>query len=644
MHNILFNKQKTGSLKQTVFKVFFICFFINIFLTDHCFAIENSYIKGLVLKAKIAKLSQKPYWKTLLHYKPSFNGESSLIDDPAFFLAEDGKHNPENELAATLKSFFQPIKDSQEHPLCRFPARYSWLKDQLDIDETKLPAVICKEFLKTYNKAQPVAASLIFPCAYINSPASMFGHTFINIEGPYKSKLMSYAVNYAAFTNNKTNGFLFAFKGIFGFYKGFYSILPYYLKVREYTELERRDLWEYELNLNRKEVERMFLHIWELRNIYSDYYFFDENCSYNILFLLEAARPGINLTNNKLWTIPADTVKDILKKQLVKKTVYRPSEATKTNHTASFLNKSEKKFIKDIILNKIDLHKFIKKDFKSNSKAMCLDLAAREIKYKYLKKKIDRNRFRQQYLAILKARSKLKKTASFQNKIPVPVRPDLGHGSKLATTGMGLRHGDFFTEISIRPAYHNLMDPGEGYSDGSEIEFAKTTLRYYTEKSQFKLHAFDLINITSISPKTPFSSPVSWKVNTGFIQKNFGEKDYHMIYKLNSGGGFSWEKAVGLLYIMCETELEVGGRFDDSYSLGVGGSAGIIKQMGNNWKIALSGKQLFFEAGDSHKLFSTNLSQNIKINKNNSLRLDISYKREFKSDIPEVTFKWNIYW
>ena len=64
-----------------------------------------------------------------------------------------------------------------------------------------------------------------------------------------------------------SNGFAYAVKGIFGLYKGYYSILPYYVKVREYNDLERRDVWEYTLNLTPPEVVRMFRHIWELRDI-----------------------------------------------------------------------------------------------------------------------------------------------------------------------------------------------------------------------------------------------------------------------------------------------------------------------------------------------------------------------------------------
>ena len=39
------------------------------------------------------------------------------------------------------------------------------------------------------------------------------------------------------------------------------------------------------------------MHTHEMDKIYSDYYFFDENCSYDLLFLLDVARPWIGLTD-----------------------------------------------------------------------------------------------------------------------------------------------------------------------------------------------------------------------------------------------------------------------------------------------------------------------------------------------------------
>ena len=95
---------------------------------------------------------------------------------------------------------------------------------------------------------------MVFPTSHINSPASMYGHTFIKISSSKDTPLISNAINYAAKTDEK-NGLIFAFQGIFGGYEGRYSILPYYEKLKEYNNLEQRDVWEYDLNLNERRLE-----------------------------------------------------------------------------------------------------------------------------------------------------------------------------------------------------------------------------------------------------------------------------------------------------------------------------------------------------------------------------------------------------
>ena len=37
----------------------------------------------------------------------------------------------------------------------------------------------------------------------------------------------------------------------------------------------------------------MLKHLWELQGIAFDYYYFDENCSWQLLGLLEVARPSL---------------------------------------------------------------------------------------------------------------------------------------------------------------------------------------------------------------------------------------------------------------------------------------------------------------------------------------------------------------
>jgi hypothetical protein len=89
----------------------------------------------------------------------------------------------------------------------------------------------------------------------------MFGHTLLIVETASKSKLLAYAISYAAVTQ-ETFGPLYAIKGLFGFYRGYYSILPYYAKIQEYRDLSDRDIWEYPLNLEYGEVIRLLMHIY----------------------------------------------------------------------------------------------------------------------------------------------------------------------------------------------------------------------------------------------------------------------------------------------------------------------------------------------------------------------------------------------
>ena len=637
-------KIEKGPFAKARHWAFLLLLFLSICLFPvHDINAEDPYLNQLILTAKEKHLAQKRYWQILLHYKPSLHGVTSLIDDPVFFLAKDGKHNPENELVATLKAFFQPVKADMEHPRCRFVARYEWLKEQLHINEKYLPSPPCRKFHRIFKKVQPRSAVMIFPCSHINSPASMFGHTLINIEGPFKSKLLSYAVNYSAITD-ETNGLSYAFKGIFGLYKGYFSVLPYYQKIREYNDLERRDIWEYELNLDQDEVRRMFYHIWELQDIYSDYFFFGENCSYNILFLLEAARPSLNLTDQcRPWVIPVDTIRVVKTNNLVKHAYYRPSKATRITHIVSMMPAYEQKIAKKIINNELNPAELSAHGLDISGQKRVLDLAIEIIEYRYLKKKLTRDEYRTRYLSLLKARSKLGPPTKGEKGIPVPVSPDLGHGSNRLDMGIGSISHDFFYELNIRPAYHCLLDPDDGYLTGSQIEFANLCLRHYPNKHRFELYSLDLINIVSLSPRNRFLRPISWKVETGFCQKMFEDKEEHMVYRFNPGGGFAYESPLGLTYFMLESDFQLGGHFHNNICLGFGGSAGILKRVTKRWKIHLWSRKIYHYI-DSHQVLSIHLDQDIKINADNSIDLYLSRHKEFGICYSEVKLNWSLFW
>ena len=330
---------KDRVIKNRAYRFFPICLFLSLIIVDSALASQakDEYLRELLIKAETRRLYNDRYWDVLLHYKPTIYGRESLIDDPAFFLAPDGKVNPQAELSTTLQSFFETQNDDHKHPRCRFPARYSWIKEMLGINEQAIPVVSCNNVQDTMRKIDPHKAVLIYPSAYIRGPSAMFGHTLLRIDNKLSNNLLSYSVNYAATVPQPTPVLNYIYKGISGGFKGYYSLKPYYAKIKEYNDLEQRDIWEYQLNLSGEEVRNMVLHILELQDIYSDYHFLDENCAFNLLFLLEAARPSLKLTEqywNKydFWVIPADTLEVIKGAGLIAKIDYRPALATSISY------------------------------------------------------------------------------------------------------------------------------------------------------------------------------------------------------------------------------------------------------------------------------------------------------------------------
>jgi len=630
-------KGRYGYLKKTVSSF---VFFTALFFSAFCCAEELSRIDFLVEQAIEDKLHEDDYWLILLHYKKGLSGIKSLVDDPEFFLSKSGKNDPLSELEATIRSFFQEDKEKAEEILCRFAARYFWLKDKLEFDISSLPYDGCEAFDATVKRLNPESAVLIFPSAFINGPASMFGHTLIRIDSAENSRLLSSAVNYAA-TGNDINGLLFAFKGIFGLYRGYFSILPYYEKVKEYGDLDHRDMWEYRLDLSLEEVNRMMLHLWELQEIYSDYFFFDENCSYTLLFLLDAARPELKLTDSCApWVIPISTIRVVAEKGLIKDVVYRPSKSTKIKYLISATEKEQHDLALKIYNGDIGSDDVLKQNFLKKEKARTLDLVMEYSQYKYSRKEITKEKYFDVFLSASKARSRLKNVESYIKDIDVPSRPEKGHKPNRIGIGFGVLKGAdrgndnaFFQEISIRPAYHDLLSDDRGYVKGSQIEFMNLVLRYFPDQRKTALEKLDIINIVSISERDKFFKPVSWKVDTGFFRQS-----------LPGGKRAAWNKKLfGTIYLMADAELDVSGRIKNSFCFGLGGTAGILKEISSRYKIHLFVRPLYFMLGDTHTGFEWKASQQVSITANTAVSLDFSGKDSFGHYESESMFCFHVY-
>jgi hypothetical protein len=669
-------------IPHSLFPIFFLLCFVP---TLHANTADFAYLPILLKKAQHLQLAEQREWHILLHYQPSGDGYVSEVDDPNFFNAYNGKTEPQAELEATLKAFFAPNfqqNEQRQHPQCAFIARYHWLKAQLNFDPMRLPPQPCSRFQEWFAQLKPAGLSLIFPAAYLNNPSSMFGHTLLRIDQANQdeqTRLLAYAINYTAATEEE-NGLVFAIKGLTGGYPGVFSILPYYEKVKEYNDLENRDTWEYQLNFTPDEIRRLLWHVWELDKIYFDYYFFDENCAYHLLTLLEAARPTLHLREQLLpWVIPGETVRVVVKTPgLLKKAVFRPASATVLRHHLSQLSPKQQDWV--LALAKSQSQSATPKGKKAekgknpaskkegtaetlnsensgeilNSSALgTLDVATRskilETAYDYLyyqhnKTEPSDRQSAQQLRQLLIARSQLP-TKNLFSELKTPPRPDQGHASFRLSLGLGYDDKSVYQSLSLRPAYHDLLDPEAGYVQGAQINFLDLSLRHEMDSFKLKLEHLKVIDIISLTPRNRFFQPLSWKLNTGFVRRSLTEHKRPLVYRTQGGIGFSYQPTTDLLgYAFLETDLDIGGTLDENYALGIGGHVGLFLNMGPNWRGQMYALIQQFELGHTQTQHEFGLEQRFTLTQNNALRLRWRY-HSFDGDdaFSQIEFSWHWY-
>jgi len=517
-------------------------------------------------------LSQARYWQQLLHFR---DGKSE-IDSPDFFLSPKGKTDAKAELEATLYAVHH-----DKSVFCKFPARVKWLYEKipsLDGDEA-CPAL--ENLIENYHASKAV---LVFPTAHINSPASMFGHTFLRIDDEKGRALTANAVNYAAKTA-ENNGFLFAYNGLFGGYEGRYSVLPYYKKIKEYNNLERRDIWEYTLNLKKEELTRLLTHLYELKDVYADYYFLTENCSYNLLWLLEVARADTHLVEQfTMKAIPVDTIRAVKKAGFITVVGYRPS---KTKRIKVLMREEEK------------ATGTLKKAYKA-------ELGVELLQLKRTQGKIEKKPYVKALMARLAKRSKLPTLPKID--IQRPANPLSSH--KTARVALAMRKHQEIA-LDIKPAFHDIYDVEKGFIQGAYIDFLHLTLAKEKGES-IKFKKLDLLSINSYAPRDAIFSPISWGVAVGV--ESFKEKKH---FKLNAEVGLSYGYGEHLFgFIMMKPSLYV----RQDAVIGTGPKLGIIGSF-STIKVGVLAEKSFYSDGEylAHAegfatiMIAKNTALNIKI-------------------------------
>ncbi|ADZ92124.1 DUF4105 domain-containing protein [Marinomonas mediterranea] len=519
-------------------------------------------------------LSQDPQWRDLLHYhRVGINFDNgSQIDDGRFFLSSDGSQDPLSELEHTFE-FFQKSKDEQlalnpdvKAAQCRFPARLVWLKNKMP--DVPFIDVDCPEFNKWFDDLNGEKLYLVFPAAYLNSPSSMYGHTLFRVKKRGNNNpLLDSAVNFAANTDPNDNELVFTYKGLTGGYPGVASIMPYYQKVKEYSFLESRDIWEYELKLSQTELDQFLRHIWEVQSAHFDYYFFSENCSYQLLTLLDAAVEGPGLADSfDIWAIPVDTVRALNANGLLADTTYRPSVMNRMNYMMDELSERQvsiaKQLVESVELDLSDLEAYGNYD-----QTRIIEVAYEYSRYLSARKKSSLSHLSSRSIKLLSLRSKMGARSVFMDMPTPEKRDDEGHKTQRVSFGGLVRDDKGFGRLEYRPSYHDVLDPIDGYLPGAELSMLGGALRV-NDEMDVELDYLNFVNIMSMSPRTALMTPKSWKVNASLIH-DIRQSD-ELVFNLQGGVGATYTYGQGLVAVFLNASASIDNEYKHGYLTEVG--------------------------------------------------------------------------
>lgn len=535
---------------------------------------------------------------------------------------------------ASLAAFFAPTpENSDQHPQCLKPARYHWLKNRLNFDAARLPEQTCPRLHSWLAEMNPGKVTLIFPAAYLNNPSSMFGHTLIRIDpltGSTKAPLTARTVHFAA-DHRGEQGAFFALKGLAGFYQGYFALLPYYEKVTQYADIENRDIWEYELALEPERIRIMLESLWEVDMQPIDYYFLSTNCSYVLLALLKVARPDLPLTDQfSVYAIPVDTVRAVIDNAgLLRGATFRPSQRTQIGDRWRRLDEPGRYLSLALADGEIGTDDPAVGSLSTPQRAAVLELAQAYLQYRLDTGNIARQEMAPRSLALLRARSRIADAEPTPN-VPAPeVRPDQGHHSARLAAGFGMTGDRAFTEVALRPAYHDLLDPVGGYVPGAAIDFLDIHVRWYDRVAP-SLETATLIGVESLTPRDELFRALSWRVRFGVDRfREEPSQPGDIVGSASGGAGPSWAVSEGArVYGLVDGAVLADGHWPQGRLFTVGPSFGLLWSVAPWWTVRTEGRwALLFEDG-ARDTFQAAVQQGFALGRDFSLRLSIGLRND----------------
>jgi len=510
---------------------------------------------------KLDTLSSSSTWLKLLNYEDGIltQERAPTIHSQRFYLSQDSSSNAKQELISTLKAFkiSEALEDINQHPQCRFPARFIWLNRQLDLKSLGIKKIDCPEY-KLWSKNETLnSISLVFATGYLGNPASYYGHTLLKLNSSSKTeeRLLDISINFGADVPSNEDPVSYMLKGLVGGYDGSFTHSKYYFHTQNYLENELRNMWEYKLNLSRTDQQFLLAHIWELIEQDYTYYFLNKNCVSRMYALLSII-DGVELPKmNPLWVVPQEVIRAVNSATyndaaLIKEITYIPSRQTQFYDKYWQLSSAESGYA-TIIINDFDKLKELP-TFKLTQEQQFRVLAVLLDYYQFViaKSGDENNYLKERADQILAARYRLP-IGKPKFEIKTPLSPHYGRSSSYTqfswvnnqTLGSGLK-------IKIRPTYYDQLDGSTGHINNALLKMGEIEFEHFNSELRLSaLTIFDVISVNDQATGLPKDNFDAWKFSLGMKKQDLacsncldftvkGSKGWAFPLSLNITSGF----------------------------------------------------------------------------------------------------------
>lgn len=481
------------------------------------------------LLVRYAELANLPAWSALLH-ADEFEFH---IKDPHFLLSLPNA-SLAKELKSTIEAFSLPVVTNKTHPICRFPARFLWLSSQLGWQRRDFPHVDCHEFTQYLQKAPADGIKLVFASENVLLASSMMGHAFLKLEGHDENgKLLEHSASYFTLLDTLNLPKL-AYKIFVSGMPGLFALNPYQAQKTRYLIDEKRNIWEYALNITEAEKQLIHAHIWELKGVQSQYFFTSYNCATFTYYLLALAKPAMMVEKSK-WISPLDVVKESFRVGLISQSELFPSKRWEIKMLNDQMTQDLSKQVRLSVLERKPME--FSKSYTSEQRQFALKLYQSFVAY------LGENG----ELNTVDA-STLQSNIALMNDgpnetLPIDVSayksPTKTPSDSQIAIATGKAQSQSFLEFRYLTASHRVEDDNRQYFGENGLKLAEITLRMTPTDRAPKVHELLLYSMTSINPWDSFTGGISTKFQFGFERHFDRQLNDHLSFSVNAGVGES---------------------------------------------------------------------------------------------------------